>query len=156
MKRSLVALAATLSLIACEPDVKPPPVPPPVITWIHKALFWHAVVSPGPNKPPETHSCAIIVEPADQTLHAPYSTVDPVWNANGWAFWSACVIASRDIGYAIPAVKITQDPNNPGQTPNMFFTLDTAPVFGRGSGHYNDFNAANIAVWRKGYVEAAG
>lgn len=154
--RTLVALLVLIGVgTACEPAITPPPIPP-VITYVFKEIFWHAVTVPAGGGEPELHSCAIHAPPADQSLRAIYTTVDPVWAANGWAFWKACVIAARDIGFAIPFVKETGDPNSPGQTPTMFFTLTSAPIFGQGAGIYNDFNAANPAVYRKGYIEASG
>jgi len=156
MKRAiLAALAIVFVGTACEPAITPPPVPPPV-TYLFKEIFWSSAVDPLAKPPrPEPHSCAILAEPADPTLHAPYSTVDTFWNANGWAFWTACVIPSRDSGRALPVVKITGDPNE-HTILVLDFHLDTAPVFGRGSGHYSSFNATNVAVWRKTYIEATG
>ena len=156
--RRLIAALAAVGLIgvgtACEPEIKPPPIPP-AVQWVLKQIFWHAVTVDTPGGEPVVHSCGIKVDPGDQTLHAFYRTVDPAWNANGWAFWTACVIPARDIGYALPVVKVTGDTNAPGQTPLMFFTLVTVPVFGVGSGTYNDFNGANVATYRKGYIESS-
>jgi hypothetical protein len=150
-------LAAVLAVLAfgCEPAINPPPIPPPV-QYVLKEIFWHAATVDRPGEPPTLHSCAITAPAADQSLRATYTTVDPVWWSNGWAFWKVCVIAAADLGYAIPFVKDTGDPNTPGQTPLMSFKLTSAPIFGKGAGSYNTFNAANLAVWRKGYVEASG
>jgi len=151
-------LAAALAVVAlgagtaCEPEIKPPPIPP-AVQWVLKEIFWHAATVDSPGGPPVLHSCAIQVPPGDAGRRALYQTVDPVWNANGWAFWTACVIAAKNIGYALPVVKTTGDANSPGATPTMFFRLDTVPIFGQGSGTYNDFNGSNVAVYRKGYIE---
>lgn len=151
----LLALATVGFAAACEPAISPPPVPPPV-SYLFKQIFYSSYFNPNVPAPEnEPHSCAILVEPADSSLHAPYSTVDTAWNANGWAFWTACVIPARDSGRALPVVKITGDPNEQ-TTLVLAFHLDSAPVFGRGSGHYDSFNATNIAVWRKTYIEATG
>lgn len=155
MKKLLIGLGA-LALVGCDPAINPPPIPPPVVAVV-KEIFHSTVPDPtGVHAPREPHSCAVIVEPADVSLHAPYSTVDSYWNANGWSFWVNCVQTARSMGRALPALKITGDGNDASMTPVMRFTLTTAPVFGRGSGHYDTFNAVNISVWRKGYVEASG
>jgi len=154
MKRRLAVLVAAATLTACIPA---PPIPPPVVA-IFKEIFHSTVPDPtGVHAPREPHSCAIRVYLADASLHAPYQPVDSYWYANGWAFWTACVIASRDLGYSIPVVK--EDGrylNAQVLDPRLTFFLDTAPVLGTGSGHYASFLATSRAAWAKAYIEAQG
>jgi hypothetical protein len=151
----LVLVGALSAAAACEPNISPPPVPPP-ITYLFKQIFWSAPVDTKATPPRQApHSCAILAEPADATLYAPYSTVDTFWYANGWAFWTACVIPARDSGRALPVVKITGYPNEQTLTV-LDFHLNTAPVFGRGSGHYSSFAATSIGTFNKLYIEATG
>lgn len=150
------AVAAIAVGTACEPVIAPPPIPPPVVS-IFKEIFHSTVPDPtGVHAPREPHSCAVLLEPADSTLHAPYTTVDAYWNANGWSFWVACVQQARALGRSLPVVKITGDENNPTLVPFFPFHFDTAPVFGRGSGHYSNLSASNPSIWRRAYLEASG
>lgn len=156
MKRLAILAVCLVPLgLACEPAINLPPVPPP-ITYLFKQVFYSSYYNPNVPAPEnEPHSCAIIVEPADSTLHAPYTTVDTAWNANGWAFWSACVIPARNAERALPVVKSTGYPNE--QTASVLdFHLDTAPVFGKGSGHFSSFAATSIGTFNKLYIEATG
>lgn len=157
MRKLLGVLALSLGMVAsqaCEPDIKPPP--PPIINYIHRLIYWSSIPDPTGTHAPKDgpHSCAVIVEPADLGGRAPYSTVDNVWNANGWAFMTACVIPARALGYSLPIQKITGDPQ--GEEPTFTFYIDNAPIFGRGAGHYGELQASNISVWRKAHIDVVG
>lgn len=109
---------------------------------------------PDPSRP---MNCTVIAEPGDASLHAPYTPVDPRARLNGWAWWSACVISARALGLSLPTLKITGDLNDPfASVPVIQFFVDTAPIpiDGRGSGHYQNPQGANITVWRRAYIEA--
>lgn len=159
MRRLIAASAATLTLGAATACSIIPPIPAPIQAignYIVKEIFWSTIPDPtGVHAPREPHLCAIVAEPGDPSLHAPYSTVDAYWNANGWQFWTECVITARTLGRTLPVVKITQDPNTPGAMPKLEFKLLTAPVFGRGSGIYFDPQASNVPVWRRAYIEVS-
>ena len=151
----LAAVVALIGATACEPAINPPPIPPP-ITAIFKEIFHSTVPDPtGVHAPREPHSCAIRVYPAGPSLYANYDTIDPYWRANGWAFWSACVIAARDVGFAIPVVKANGMPNETVMRPFFHYKLVTAPVFGTGSGIYQELGADNVSVWTRAYIEAS-
>ncbi|HVE28289.1 MAG TPA: hypothetical protein VNC22_22935 [Sporichthya sp.] len=150
--RRLLLVATAAALIGCAPPViNPPPVPPPV-TYVLREIFWSSTPDPsGVHGPREPHSCAIKLGPASESLHDYYEPVDKYW-LNGWEFWTNCVIPARTLGRALPVVKITGDGSDP--PPVLTFHLDTAPVLGLGSGHYDDPVAAAPAVWRKARIEA--
>jgi hypothetical protein len=155
MKKLIAALTVTLAAViaACVPT---PPVPPPV-NYLFKEIFWSSAADPNATPPrPEPHSCAISPGLGDASLHGPYKTVDTFWNANGWAFWVACVVPARDSGRALPVVKDNPACTNERTLVVIKFHLDTAPVFGQGSGHYDSFNGSSFAAWCKLYVEATG
>jgi len=156
------ALAALLALVgvgvgsACDPAINPPPLPPPIV-YIIKEIMWSTMPDPsGVHAPREPHSCNIIVEPADATGHAYYTVTDDLWVLDGWTFWVACAIAGRDLNRAVPSEKITGDENSPTMRPVFDFRLDTAPILGRGSGHYPDPAAQNVSVWRRAYIQSSG
>ncbi len=150
-----LALLVVISLAGCA--IIPPTPPDPILQEIIREVFYSTVPDPsGTHAPPAPHSCQIVVEPADPSGHAPYSTVDPIWSANGWLFWVACVVSGRDLGRSLPSLKITGDANEPTMTPVLGFRLDTAPIFGRGSGHYANPAAQNISIWRRAYVQSYG
>jgi hypothetical protein len=154
--KTIIAVLAVLGFTACEPAINPPPIPPPVV-YVIKEIFWSSHPDPsGVHAPRDPHSCSIIVEPADASGHAYYTVQDDLWVLDGWGFWTACVIAGRDLGRAVPAVKVTGDENSPTMRPVLDFKLDTAPVLGRGSGHYPDPAAQNISIWRRAYVQSYG
>jgi hypothetical protein len=155
MKRLLLLPLALLGL-ACEPTINPPPTPPPV-TYLFKEIFWSSSVDVNATPPRrEPHSCGIAVSLGDGALRGYYEVTDPFWRANGWAFWTACVIPARDSGRALPTAKSNPACDNARTLLVLGFHLDTAPIFGVGSGHYSSFNATNFAVWCKTHVESTG
>ena len=157
--KALVALLALVGIAAgsaCDPNISPPPLPPPIV-YIIKEIMWSSTPDPsGVHGPRDPHSCSIIVEPADASGHAYYTITDDLWVLDGWGFWTACVIAGRDLGRAVPSTKITGDENSQTMRPVLDFKLDTAPVLGRGSGHYPNPSAQNVSVWRRSYIQSYG
>lgn len=153
----LVASLLIATLVGCAPAVAPPPIPPP-INYLFKEIFWSSSPDPNATPPrPAPHSCAInVFMPTDATLRAQYRPVDSFWYANGWAFWTACVIAARDSGRALPVFKDGGFPNEAKIDPFFRFYLETAPVLGTGSGLYDSLRAANGTFWRVSYIEASG
>jgi len=108
--------------------------------------------TPDNPRPSEQMDCSFLAEPADPSGRAPYS-VNGLAILNGWGWYQACPVAAKALGYFIPATKITGDANDGTMSPRLVFYIDTAPVFGRGSGHYADpFQAGNISVFRKAYI----
>lgn len=103
--------------------------------------------------PQERYDCTIGVEPPDPDLRGYYHVRDSRSYANGWDWYTACVVSARSLGRSIPAVKITGEANTPDMIPAMEFVIDTAPLFGQGHGHYRDPRAANIYTWRHAYIE---
>jgi hypothetical protein len=151
MKR-LLLLPLLLLGLACEPAITPPPVPPP-ISAIFKEIFHSTVPDPtGVHAPREAHSCAAIVDPPDASGHAYYHVLDPLWEANGWGYWSNCVLVARSVGRSIRLAKYGAS-NESTQTPILNFVMDSAPIFGDGAGHYPDPAATNPAVWARAYVQ---
>jgi len=139
--------------VAC---VKPPPVPPPVVS-LFKEIFHSTVPDPsGVHAPPDPHSCAITGSVADASLHAQYKPVDTYWYANGWSFWTSCVVTARTLGFSLPFVKDNGMPNSQVLDPRLTLYLDTAPVLGVGSGHYASFAATSAATWGRAYIEVQG
>lgn len=142
--------------LACDPNINPPPIPPPV-SYLFKEIFWSAGPDPLATPPrQEPHSCGLAVSLADNALHAYYQVTDPFWYANGWAYWTACVIPARDSGRVLPTAKSNPACDNAWTTVVLDFHLDTAPVFGVGTGHYSSFDATNFRVWCDTHVETTG
>ena len=151
--RRLIVTAAVLVLAACGPPAfAPPPAPPNPFGVVLREIFHSSVPDPtGVHAPREPHSCAIKLAVPATSLHDYYEPVDPEFHINGWEFWTACVIPSRDLGYTLPVVKIGGVSDD--QPPLLTFHFDTAPVLGLGTGHYDNPQAANRAVWARAKIE---
>jgi len=108
--------------------------------------------TPDNPQPVKDMDCLFGSEPADASGRAPY-TINGIGVLNGWEWWTACVETARAMGWTLPATKITGDANDSSMTPRLEFVFDTAPIIGRGSGHYRDpFQAGNIAVYRRAHI----
>jgi len=142
---SFAALAAVAPLVVAAKDCAGK-----VVNWV----VVENTPDPTPANPGQSApmSCSFLAEPADASGRAPY-TVNGLAVLRGWEWYQACPVAAKQLGFVIPATKITGDDNNATMSPRLVFYLDTAPLLGRGSGHYADpFQAGIMSVFRKAYI----
>ena len=103
--------------------------------------------------------CTIVVSPplVDPKnrfrVYSDFSIQDPLWDDWGW--YNNCAIAAAKVGKSVPIVKATGDGNEMGRTPVIRGIIPRPPLLHHGTIEWINLTTANVAVWRKGHLEAA-
>lgn len=180
MKTKILALLAALGVVAmsaCGPDPQiswPNPVPPNTDLIVRTILFTWSGLLPDPGAPSgngtpwkqRTIDCTVIAHrPVPGQREVPYDPVDPFALLFPHEWYLACGVpnANRPPASAMRTLKITQEPNDPSQTPVMTCVDFSGPIPGDLIAPFNceyvgngRVNAYNPTVWGRGYVQVTG